>query len=92
MASSSGKRIKTLGSKEKGTKRKEKEQFHLDKGEQALLRTLTSTFPERQFMSQDEFTAYVAWPADPAQEGDRVEAAEASTMDEDGEDEDSDEE
>ncbi|KOM37646.1 hypothetical protein LR48_Vigan03g102800 [Vigna angularis] len=31
MASSLGKRIKTLGSKEKGTKRKEKEQFHSNK-------------------------------------------------------------
>ncbi|KOM52225.1 hypothetical protein LR48_Vigan09g088400 [Vigna angularis] len=31
MASSSGKRIKTLGSKEKGTKRKEREQFHSDR-------------------------------------------------------------
>ncbi|KOM31589.1 hypothetical protein LR48_Vigan01g114400 [Vigna angularis] len=59
------------------------------KGEQALLRTLTSTFPERQFMSQDEFAAFVAWPVDLAQEGDR---AEASAMDEDAEDEDSNEE
>ncbi|KOM57530.1 hypothetical protein LR48_Vigan11g056300 [Vigna angularis] len=62
------------------------------RGEQALLRTLTSPFPERQFMSQDEFAAYVAWSADPVQEGDRAQAAEASAMDEDAEDEDSDEE
>ncbi|KOM26059.1 hypothetical protein LR48_Vigan221s002100 [Vigna angularis] len=48
-----------------------------------LLRTLTSAFPERQVISQDDFVARVAWPADPA-----VEAIEASTMDEDAEDED----
>ncbi|KOM38036.1 hypothetical protein LR48_Vigan03g141800 [Vigna angularis] len=60
------------------------------RGEQALLRTLTSAFPKRRFMSQDEFIAYVAWPADPAQEGDRAEAVEASAMD--ANDDDSDEE
>ncbi|KOM50170.1 hypothetical protein LR48_Vigan08g099700 [Vigna angularis] len=85
MTSSSGKRIKTLDSKEKETKRKEKEQ-----GEQVLLRTLMSAFPERQFMSQDEFVVYVAWPADLAQEGDRAEATTTSAIDVD--DDDSDEE
>ncbi|KOM48034.1 hypothetical protein LR48_Vigan07g173800 [Vigna angularis] len=61
-------------------------------GEQALLRTLMSAFPKRQLMSQDEFAAYVAWPADPPQKGDRAEAAEASAMDEGAEVENSDEE
>ncbi|KOM49612.1 hypothetical protein LR48_Vigan08g043900 [Vigna angularis] len=60
------------------------------KGEQALLRTLMFAFPKRQFMSQDDFAAYVAWPADPAQEGGRAEATEASSMNEDAKDEDED--
>ncbi|KOM48371.1 hypothetical protein LR48_Vigan07g207500 [Vigna angularis] len=58
------------------------------RGEQELLRTLTSAFPERQFISQEDFAARVAWPADPTQEDGRAEAAEASAMDEDIEDED----
>ncbi|KOM51865.1 hypothetical protein LR48_Vigan09g052400 [Vigna angularis] len=37
-------------------------------------------------------TSYVAWPTDPTHEGGRAKAAEASTMDEDVEDEDSDDE
>ncbi|KOM43271.1 hypothetical protein LR48_Vigan05g087500 [Vigna angularis] len=57
------------------------------RGEQELLRTLTSAFPERKFISQEDFAARVAWPTDPAQEGGRAEAAKASTMDEDAEDE-----
>ncbi|KOM57594.1 hypothetical protein LR48_Vigan11g062700 [Vigna angularis] len=36
------------------------------RGEQELLRTLTSAFLKRQFISQDDFAAGVAWPADPA--------------------------
>ncbi|KOM45636.1 hypothetical protein LR48_Vigan06g094200 [Vigna angularis] len=183
MASSLGKRIKTLGSKDQGTKRKEKEQFYCNKfrtttheryfptvegrrmlmeGEQCLyamsmmegvdydeglninigqviadeiqscvrdasnkappghpslithlceitvdelgqpvpppqqpmelLRILTSAFPERQFISQEDFAAQVAWPVDPTHEGGSVEAAKASTMDEDFEDEDDEDE
>ncbi|KOM58168.1 hypothetical protein LR48_Vigan11g120200 [Vigna angularis] len=42
------------------------------RGEEGLLRTLTSSFLERQFMSQDDFAAYVAWPANLAQEGDSL--------------------
>ncbi|XP_017413036.1 protein MAIN-LIKE 1-like [Vigna angularis] len=37
-------------------------------------------------MSQDEFAAYVAWPANPAQEGDRAEAANDLYLEEDHED------
>ncbi|KOM43297.1 hypothetical protein LR48_Vigan05g090100 [Vigna angularis] len=39
----------------------------LYRGEQALMMNLTSAFPERQFMSQEEFHASVAWRIDPAQ-------------------------
>ncbi|KOM40899.1 hypothetical protein LR48_Vigan04g109700 [Vigna angularis] len=38
----------------------------LYRGEQELLSTLTSAFRERQFISQEDFTARVAWPADQA--------------------------
>ncbi|KOM37891.1 hypothetical protein LR48_Vigan03g127300 [Vigna angularis] len=61
-------------------------------GEKELLRTLTSTFPERQFKSQEDFADRVAWLVDPAQEGGRAEATKASAMDEDTKDEDDEDE
>ncbi|KOM25545.1 hypothetical protein LR48_Vigan115s001500 [Vigna angularis] len=54
----------------------------LYKGEQALLMTLSSAFLERQFMSQDDFIAHVAWPTDQAQASGGVGASEAATMEE----------
>ncbi|KOM37720.1 hypothetical protein LR48_Vigan03g110200 [Vigna angularis] len=38
---------------------------HYSRGEQELLRTLTSAFPNREFISQEEFAARVAYLEDP---------------------------
>ncbi|KOM27049.1 hypothetical protein LR48_Vigan377s000900 [Vigna angularis] len=38
----------------------------LYRGQQELLRTLTSAFPDRKFISQEEFAARVAYPEDSA--------------------------
>ncbi|KOM34802.1 hypothetical protein LR48_Vigan02g095200 [Vigna angularis] len=59
----------------------------LYRGEQELLRTLTSAFLERQFISQEDFAARVAWLVAPSQTDDGAEAAKASTMEEEAEDE-----
>ncbi|KOM57582.1 hypothetical protein LR48_Vigan11g061500 [Vigna angularis] len=59
----------------------------LYRGEQELLRTLTSAFPKRQFISQEDFAARVAWPVAPSHTDDGVGATEASTMEEEAEDE-----
>lgn len=64
------------------------------KSENAWLRSMTSAFPECQFMSQEDFLAYVAWPSDEAQSSGGTEASGAATMEEDDneDDEDKDEE
>ncbi|KOM45893.1 hypothetical protein LR48_Vigan06g119900 [Vigna angularis] len=60
-------------------------------GRAGAIRTLTSAFPERQFISQEDFATRVAWSADPAQECGRAKVAEASAMDEEDEESDDDE-
>ncbi|KOM25198.1 hypothetical protein LR48_Vigan53s001300 [Vigna angularis] len=59
----------------------------LYRGKQAIMMNLTSAFPERKFMTQEEFQAYVAWPADPTQDGGGAGASGATTMEEHEEEE-----
>ncbi|KOM41293.1 hypothetical protein LR48_Vigan04g149100 [Vigna angularis] len=63
----------------------------LYRGEQAIMMNLTSAFPERKFMTQEEFQAYVAWPADPTQDGGGAGASSVATVEEDEEEEEEDE-
>ncbi|KOM57630.1 hypothetical protein LR48_Vigan11g066300 [Vigna angularis] len=57
------------------------------RGEQELLRTLTSAFPKRQFISSEDFATRVAWPVALSQIDDGAEAVEASAMEEEAKDE-----
>ncbi|KOM26163.1 hypothetical protein LR48_Vigan233s003000 [Vigna angularis] len=61
-------------------------------GEKELLRTLTFTFPDWQFISQEDFAAQVAWPAAPSRTDGEAGVAEASAMEEDAEDDEEEDE
>ncbi|KOM27761.1 hypothetical protein LR48_Vigan462s001400 [Vigna angularis] len=91
MTSSSGKRIKTLGTKDKGTKRKEKEQFYSNKFRTpAHATTRASKKGVGRNLHAMNKPDHPAPPPQQPREGGRAEATEASTMDEDAEDEDDD--
>ncbi|KOM48183.1 hypothetical protein LR48_Vigan07g188700 [Vigna angularis] len=63
----------------------------LYRGEQVLLMTLTSFFPEKRFMTQEDFMVHVAWPTDPTQASGGARSFRAAAMEEDVEDEEEEE-
>ncbi|KOM52009.1 hypothetical protein LR48_Vigan09g066800 [Vigna angularis] len=89
MTSSSSRRMKTAGNK-----RKEKEQYYShqfrtaahERGEQELLRMFTSAFPDRKFISQEEFVAMVAYSEGPAHADGGAAGGDAADEEEDSDD------